>query len=194
MSPALSANRVRVYIGSKLAARATSEGRDVLLEMHQYGLVTAGCSIVCKKMQLVYDHHATWAHATLDVCNAYPTLGRLPSADTLLHILEQYRLPVVFDTLCYFLIMYAEPGTGYFLAMQKLIVTLITDGIDQGCPIGNWLYGLVVSYRVTTALRRLFKPVAIAFIVDDQTLAAPIWHPTTGRLHHPAAWYLPHTF
>ena len=103
-------------------------------------------------MQLVYDHHSHWAHAALDVSNAYPTLGRQPTAATLMQMLAKYRLPILFDTLCFFLLMYAQPGAGLFLVMQQLVRKPITDGILQGC--GEFTAGHSGMGTVTHQLSR----------------------------------------
>ena len=89
-------------------------------------------------MQLIHDHHPLWAHAALDVCNAFPTLGRYPIAETLLRILNQHPLRIIYDTLAYFLLMYSAPGDAFFLAIQCLRHCAITDGNTTITTTMSW--------------------------------------------------------
>ena len=88
--------------------------------------------------------------------------------------------------------MYSASGTAIMVAADEacLIAKSITDGIDQGCPIGNLIYGLVVSWTITRKVRARFDPILVKFIIDDLSTAAPVYHPLRPyESHHGSALY-----
>ena len=130
-------------------------------------------------MQIAHDLLPDWTQGILDIKNAFATIGRYPIAETLLDIYNETRIDEVLQLLQLFLIMYSATGTAIMVAADEacLIAKAITDGIDQGCPIGNLIYGLVVAWTVTRKVRARFDPILIKFIIDDLSTAAPVYHP-----------------
>jgi len=127
-------------------------------------------------MNLALEHHPHWPRASLDSENAYCKIARVTIA---MIFQERYQATGHEDhlrALRLFLILYSTPGLALIMTGIALHMISVTDGIDQGGPMGNIYFGVPIGVLVTRLFNSTSVPVALALIVDDLTFACPIHH------------------